>query len=116
MVVKIELGKVSVRNEYFERIILGNAHLKSVVTHLEHNNMLHTEVFLYPAHSFRSLGIFKSVVVLAVKSIHDVSFEMFKQVDLALEVFGVAVHSMRLADIDRPAPTRRDGIEMPVNA
>jgi hypothetical protein len=64
-------------------------YLNNIVAHLEHDHMLHAKVLLHKVHTFRPVDVLKRVIVFTVQPIHDVSFEMLQQVDLALQLFGV---------------------------
>lgn len=89
-----------------------NVYLQDIVTQFEHNNVLHPQIFLDPFHPFLSFNVFKSILVISVKSVHDITFKVFQQVRFALQLFRVHLDGIRFSYINRPLSTRSDIVEM----
>jgi hypothetical protein len=62
----------------------SETHLQNIVTHLKYNNMFHPQILLYEVHPFRPFGVFERILIIAIESVHNISFEMLQQVDLGL--------------------------------
>ena len=81
-------------------------HLEHVVTHLEYYNMLHSKVFLHEGHTMSAFAILEGIVVVAVESIHDISFEVPQEIDLGLQIFRKFGDCVVLPNVDRSLASR----------
>jgi hypothetical protein len=88
--------------------------LKNVMTHLEHNNMLHTQVLLHKIHSLGTVVVLKGVIVVAIKAVHDITLKMLEKVDLVLQVFRKLGHRIVLPDVDGSLSPRSDIVKVAV--
>ena len=70
------------------------------MTHLEDNNMLHPQIFLNKVHSLGALKVLEGIIIVPIKSLHHVSFKVFDEINLALEVIGVVRNAMTFAHIN----------------
>lgn len=84
------------------------------MAHLEDNNVLHAQVLLDEVHALGAVYVLESVVVITVQPIHDVPFEMFQEIDFALEVVRVFRYSMVLPNINGTLTARRDVIKVAI--
>lgn len=82
------------------------------MTHFEHDNMFHPQILLYEVHAFCPLGVFERIFIVAIKSVHDVPFEMLQQVDLGLEIVWVLSDGVVLPYIDCALSSGRDVVEV----
>lgn len=77
------------------------SYLQHVVAELEHNDMLHAEILLYPFHALLAANILERVCVLAIEPVHNIPLEMLEQVHFAFKLLGVNLNGVRLTHIDR---------------
>jgi hypothetical protein len=81
------------------------------MAHLEDNDMLHPEVFLYEDHALCALDVFKRVIVLAIKAIHDISLKVLEEIHLAFGFLRMVIYRVVLADVRRAMVPRGDEIK-----
>jgi hypothetical protein len=86
--------------------------LKDVMTHLEHDNVFHTQILLYEIHPLGAVMVLESVLIVAVQAVHNVAFKMLQKVDLILEVLGKLSHRIVLPDVDSSVTSRGDVVKV----
>jgi hypothetical protein len=86
--------------------------LKDVMTHLEHDNVFHTQVLLYKIHSLGAVMVFESVLVVAIQAVHDIALKMLEKVNLILEVLRKLGHRIVLPNVDTSVASRGNVIKV----